>query len=939
MENNLTPDEISLLQQVNDNQDLQPLFFSKVKGVKWYDAIESSGYFNVEKQPKPHIDNESGFINIYKWDVLDYLIKTAPELSEEDNLLYASKTSALIVNTTNYAKENEFSNYRTWWQLSKILPFIPNDYVSDELFDCIRFWLYDKYDKHMVFDEIAKHWISRLLDQDDQLSHVLILKLVSILYQIDYQDYLSGIGEKSKIKKAVFLADNFHVNKHTKKISYMLGEKIGIDAVELFVGELKKLLDTLDNDTWSASWQPAIQDHDQNQYHKNAENILILATRDCLHGYIDKNRSESLAYMTKLIGSSYETIKRIAIYFCGKYYEDFNSLTDKIIDGKQFSSNFQHEIWHYLNLNYKNFKAEQKYKVIKIISNIKHINSDGYKELKATAFRQTNWLDSIKNYGEDEMTLYQKSLEISGVVSEHPDFSHYMFTGFAGTKSPIPIEKLQSLDIHELIDVLNSYEDKDGRLGEGIEGLVKGFNDLIKSNPEKYYLHLDNLLKLDIPFIHELIDAYKSLWVGEVVLPWDDIWEKLLNFCLCLIEDQDFWLPDNNDKNNFIANKSWVASIISDLVQVGTKSDENAFDMRHIETAEKIVLILLDKVEHAEFTENEEAVSVSLNSSRGRAIEALINLTLRVGRSEDKSHGNHKSAWTHFEPIFSKELESALKKESGSEFITLIAMMIPNLIYLSPDWVKDNLSKIFYQNNYNVWICAIQGYIYVNEMYDFIFEHLKNNGDILKALDLEILSDRGSRKLIQNICLAYINDQDLVSDDNSLITITLNRKKYEELSELIWFMWTLRGMDDCDIDAKVFELWPEILNRLNLNDVEDRKIASKLCLWSSFVKQIDNTNFALLKKVALYANEDYNSDELIETISRVSKDFPQEAYEIWKILLEANLADYPEDEIRIGLSNLLSAEDGLTMARDIVSEYLKYGMTRPTEWLQEIRDS
>lgn len=90
--------------------------------------------------------------------------------------------------------------------------------------------------------------------------------------------------------------------------------------------------------------------------------------------------------------------------------------------------------------------------------------------------------------------------------------------------------------------------------------------------------------------------------------------------------------------------------------------------------------------------------------------------------------------------------------------------------------------------------------------------------------------------------------------------------------------------------------------------------------------------------MAVYAGEDYNSHHLLEMIARTSKAQPQEAYEIWRKLLEGTSSDFPEEAIQTVLKNLLqSGADGKRNAEDIVSIYLKGGNERPFLWLHELR--
>ena len=47
----LNPKEDDLLGRVVSKIELQPIFFKKVKGLKWFDPLKDRGFFNPSKNP------------------------------------------------------------------------------------------------------------------------------------------------------------------------------------------------------------------------------------------------------------------------------------------------------------------------------------------------------------------------------------------------------------------------------------------------------------------------------------------------------------------------------------------------------------------------------------------------------------------------------------------------------------------------------------------------------------------------------------------------------------------------------------------------------------------------------------------------------------------------------------------------------------------------
>ena len=319
-------------------------------------------------------------------------------------------------------------------------------------------------------------------------------------------------------------------------------------------------------------------------------------------------------------------------------------------------------------------------------------------------------------------------------------------------------------------------------------------------------------------------------------------------------------------------------------------------------------------------------------------MDALISLALRACREADKKDGEHNDAWKRFEPTFDLQIAKA---DSGDyEFITLVANYLPQFAYMSNTWIQDNLSNIFDKQNYQKWLCAMQGYTYVNIVYQEFYEFLKDNRHIENALDDGNLKERTSDKLIQNVVLAFLNGWESIDSHSSLLMRLVSRAKYSEMSQLIWFVWTQRREGDAELSSKVVKLWPLVLGAIDTNESEGRKIASKLCDWAVFVEEVTDETRPLLLAVMAFADEEYNSYGLLEYIASLAKTQPKEAYLIWDRLLDGSQPDYPEEAISTALLNLAdSGQEGVRHAKLIVSRYLEAANDKPHLLLENILSS
>lgn len=930
----LSAKEHDLLKRVKAKPELRALFFRKVQGLKWFNALNEAGYFDARSIPEPVPAKQEGYVNIPSWGVGEYLVKTASELTGEDGSEYAPRFLEIISNATAYARERGFGNYHAWWQFAEVISKIPSRFVSTEFINVIDYWIDDKYERGLVADEVGVKWLVKLLEEGSDHAQELAVKLLEILYKVSFVEHTTG---EKKRRDASFRFDYYHANEITEKIAFLAGRQLGRQAISVFRSRLEETLTTLGNDIWSAIWQPAIEEHDQNKHRDDPENVLVKGCRESLRGYFNYRPEEACEYVAKMIDSPFQTVQRLAIYFITHQFSICREYTERLIDQNFLNSNYRYEIWHFINHNYNFFDKGQKDRVIELIKERKRFDEDGVLREGATAYEQATWLAAIKDFGEQEKSLYREAVTATKTEPDHPDFSSYISSGWGGQQSPYSIDELSALSIEELVHTLATYKGDGGWQEPGIEGLVKAVKQLLKASPSRFYADLAKFVDLDLAYVYSVIDAYGELWNEKANLPWDDIWHFLLKYCSVVVGTDRFWSEENSQQRGaFVANRYWVVGAIGRLLEAGAKSDEHAFHEKYHGEVESLIAFLLQKEKGEKFEEKSDAVSIAINSPRGHCIEALINLTLRSCRLSDRENNkDHSGSWAQFQHYYDAELSRA---EIGEyEFSTLVTNYLPNFLYMSMDWVRANLEKIFDQTNYLKWLCAIQGYSYVGTVYQEIYGYLKEHGDFLRALDDEIIKDRVEERVIQHIVVAYLNDFENLADDNSLIRVLINRKDFKELSQLIWFIWTLRKDEDSKLRDRVYELWPLIIGVVDFSTRDGRKIASSLCHWAAFVDNLDKERKTLLLAIAPYAEESYNSYDLLKSIANLSNKQPFEANEIWLKILEGSAPDHPEEAIRRILSNLVTrGDEGKRLARETVSEYLKKGLERPSIWLREL---
>lgn len=924
MNKELSVKQRSALQRVIDDPELQPWLFKKVSDPIWFDAFMEHGLLSSELNPKP-IETKENTFYIPSWPITEFLVSSSLKIKELNALDIGEKYLSLIREVTMQALDAGFGNHRTWWQFSKVLRNLPISIISLDDIKYINFWLSDRFDTYLVGKEIIE-WVSELIDKADEHSREITLALLNELFTIISIENHYSAGKKD----ALFRIDNYQANEFVKKYACLLGEQIGLKVVDVFEEKLTEVLEINGNDKWSNVWRNAIPEHEQNIGKNNTDNIVLKLFRDSMLGYIQTNKTEeSSKKLNDTISSNYQTIKRVGIYVASECFEVIDEgIVSLIIDSEHFNDKYRHELWHFLNKNFSELREVQQASVIESISDLIVTNHQtGVVEERATAYKQSNWYAAIKDKSELANTKYQQCFDISGVEPDHPDFSCYTSGGVVVDKSPLSVSELAVMleNPTELVKFLNEYEHV-GHFGEpGLEGLVKTFGALVSLDDCIVINNLENFIDLKPHFLCEIFSEYSKLWAGKKQRNWDDLWPKVIRFSSALFNKDTFWnSPDNNETGPFIGDKNWVISAYCRLVEAGCEKDERSFDLSLSVTVKNTLELILDKQDGSEFKNDSDAVSIAINSPRGRCLEAYIKLALYQCRAVEKNSEAFKNIWLTYERVFSEELNRPVS-ENEYEFVTLISMYIRNFFYLSSYWTAENVEKIFGEINSLQWLCAIQGYSYVGVLLFEIHDLFKNKGHYISLLDSPYLSDTVKGRYIEYICIAHVQANEQALYDGSLIGELLIRRDDKELSKMIWFLWSVRDQDSDQTKDLVFELWPKLCELVEQQTNEKRPLASKLALWAEYIEEIDEQSKSWLSAVAPFVNDDHNGMPFMEELARLSATASVvDIADIWKATLVKPFHIYDLEPVTILFSNLITqGKEGVVAAKEIADVYIK----------------
>lgn len=645
-----------------------------------------------------------------------------------------------------------------------------------------------------------------------------------------------------------------------------------------------------------------------------AKETLTLILRDVALAKARNNKNTAEKIFEKFLGDEYQypLFKRIVIFIIGTEWNTFKDKFWQIIDdesGKLLfdSPYFQPEIYTLLGNNISKFTIEEKEKIKTIIEEgpqryLPEDNQDKY-----ISYWKQKWYSAVKSDSRFK-PLYEKYREITQIEEEIRFKEHATWIG-PGT-SPLTKEEILKMPNRELVEFIKTFKTKDHWKGPTVEGLAALLKVTVQEKPEKFIDDLSPFLNIGYHYIYEMLWGIRDAWNKKKSIDWG----KLFEFIKMYIDRDDFWKDKYKiEGDEWPAIHSWITGMIGELIQEGTEDDAWAFSEEHFNIAKEIIFLILDKRQFQKEKEIRDVVSYTLNSPSGKILTALIYLALRIARAEDKKGIEREVKWDlEFRAKYEKALQNKI-----IEAYTLLGQYMSNLYYLDRDWIEEKIKTILpLEKNEHLWKAFMSGYLFDRRIYKNLYDLMRK--DYLTAIDYEFKEGHITERLVQHICIGYLNGYEFLEDDKNLFRKILNKWDFFQIREMIGFFWMQRDYlvetiekkikipsipENEKIKEKIIAFWRWVCENKyiqveNLNK-EDRKILSNLAKLTIFLPKIDSENLKWLMLCALYVYVDFSSPFFIEYLDELTNEKSvNDVGEIFLEMLKTFTPDYNKKHIR-----------------------------------------
>lgn len=870
------------------------LLLKKEYFAEFFGHLQAAGLFDATRAPGPQPASEPGSFWIPYWAPLDYFEACARLAGEREDAALAEKTLG-VVRACTAATNSDGSpryNYHTARKFAEILSLLPTPLVQISDVDLIQCWLSDPYDRGLVCSALDKGLMKVLLSSPTPADWT---KAVRILYHCT--ELVKGKGDD----QFTTVVDDYWLKELIDHHSSTLGEKVGALATAVFIDRLEQIFGAGTRKKLGCLFRPAIEEHPQNHEWHGPENRCVEGLRDVLLSWVRASPATAKDAVKSLLHGELEIARRIAIHVVNHRWGDLQELLVEAIGPDLFQFGHLHELYQLLSRHFHELSPGQQGSVLDAIDQISvPENTDNPGQLRPVIRRQ--WLSGLQGKGNERADRWFVELgqgDDAVGVSTHPDFHTYMESSWGdGASIYQPKELLAFAQTGTLVEVLNDFRQANRWNGPTTRALVSTLEAVVAEDPALFVNFLPSFLHAKRPYQYGILNGLKQAWEGSAKSPenldWNEAWSKVLGFLSRLITSASFWTEHVEPDADLCPSRDWIPPVVADLLRAGTRDDTHAYPPELLPNALMLIEVLLERAE-ASAAPGEDPMNMAINSSKGKAVEALFSHALRQCRVSDRASGSHDESWVALQAIFAGELDKA--NGQNFEFSALAASYLANLHYLSGAWLAKNIRRLFpveFPDNFN---SAIGGLAYAQATKE-TYRLLADAGVIDSALQHYAGTARLKDRLIGRIALAYLwGDEEL---DSSRFTWWFDHSDVHALATVSDFFWSVSEQEVSDQQVqRIVHFWHRCVDVACRGDSPAEQLLSSLSRLACFIRSISPKEEALLTSVAPYTHIGHNAHWFIEELERLADGNPPAVSRLLNLALDVHqpLFDF-EDRLK-----------------------------------------
>ena len=871
--NNYDPSkEGKIFQEINNDRSCRLEFFKQLtqsqNAIPWLIPLKNRGYFDPKYNPAPI----NGYVPY--WQIIGVLENIAKLNQINQNLEITHEIRTIIALMIEFKDEKyeRISNLLTDQNLIRIIFHLPLPEITQSHFDFIKKCMHEYTDPLYFAHDIAETIIPRLLENSNK---ELLLKILDIVLDckknqnIVFEEYSSFLYSPN--------LGEYYLNLILETFSERIITLCGMDSIKIALEKIEIIVRE-DSTQFNPVWIPSIKEDDENsdRYDYHIVHFVWIA--------LNMMSIENIQEITNsLLEKEHPIFKRIAICLIDEHYPELNEIFWNYKENPLQEYHLKTEVYDLFTNHCKEFSESE------ITQIIDWIETKDYHEDKLShdleiqklylAEWKKEWLSALLEANNPIVkSLFDKYNQINPVKlsppNRHPNRSARDYMDAA--QSPLLKEELLSKSNYDIAEYLNNFKREDfGEIFVSAHSLGNVLRLSIIDNPVKFVEYLDPFLTVKRLYQSELIYGLSEAWKADKQFNWNPV----IQYINSIIDSDEFWTESYQDGE--INYRKEIISGITRLFEEGTRNDAHVMDLELLPEVEKILLTLSNNVESDLYPMGDLVTSV-LNSAKGNIYSSMVLYSLCFARNYRKTN---EIRWPDtIKAEFERRLDSTF--EPTVEFSATLGKYLANLCYLDNSWVKNNINKIFSDDEQH-WYAAFTAYLFYSKFFKNIYVLLKENGHYAKAIKTDFKEIRINHQLVNHICLGYIDGFELLSEKDSLINQVFDRWDSEQIIQLIRSFRFYGNKLPPEKRPMVISLWNIIISKIEEDpeNSDNIKILTEINSWISLADELTDEIYEYLKLSVKYLRP-FDPD-FIDNLIKHAPSQPKLCGELYLILLNS----------------------------------------------------
>lgn len=928
LESNPTEDQINIILTLIREEKYARYFFYELNNPIWIPYIFNDGLFFTPPEP---IEVSPGSFQIPLWPAGEYLARFANQY--EDIVVDVLRS----IKTTNWRAQEILIDAMLKIKPEKLSEIIP---VIDE-------WVGDPF-SGMLPNKLIKltdHlYDNQLIDSAIRILDYVIKPMVSAGAK-NFPDYSTVIR---------FRSDNYWANEYIEKEFEKLADTDPIRVTLAFEKQLKKAIDLTksyhpeDAERYVGYlWRFDIPNRFSERKEDKALDSLIEGLRDGLIKVCKNNPKEGYELLNSYLNSEHIILRRLGMYVLRIFGNQYPDLINQTLLKFDYLERDEY-VSEYQGLMRDHFEiVNEEIRRIVVSSILSKPIDEG--EKKAQEFRKMYNLELVRNFLlEDELTVLNKLVDTYNKpdITEKPKIS--ISSSWGGAPSPVSAEELKGKSFDQLSELFLTYIPEDLYFNPR-ESLGRTFQKIVRENCEKYVQFASYLINPQIRFIysyHYLFGIREAIKENECKLT-DDL------LCLCEFVVNAKEDPFEESAGDHEPGLFALQMEVSNLLDSSLRSKDPYLTRAQLDRIRSLLIKLAyhqDPEPERESQTSFDPFTYSLNCVRGQTMHAIFQYSLYLVREEEKRIGE-KLKTGFLEPEIEKILLEKLDftQESSLAVHSVYGAFIPQLQYLSAEFLESNLSRIFpHGDEYNAyWNAAWDAYIFVSNVYknpfNLLIPHYQRGLILLQSPKKEYFGSSPDERLAQHIMFAYLADLTDFGHENKLLDLFFQYAPDLIRAQGVFWLGQVLGDEKPPTDdilwEKCWQLWQNRLHYAETKDVaENTEEISSYMRWLANIPVGLDVLYSTLDLSVKYLHDGYDVRILNEFSASQCEEYSFEAVKLLQATIfsskEAWWRPKESDEERILRVAMKSDDETKRIAIEIINYRGEHGDFRWKELLE-----